>query len=322
MDQNVEVSIISPVFNESENIETFVTRVFQTMRESGLSWELIIVDDGSTDGSSDALKRLSQEKSELRVLVLSKNFGQTPAIQAGFDKARGKYYVTLDSDLQNDPKDIPKVLNKLIDEKLDLVVGWRKNRKDNFFLRSLPSMIANNLIGKITGVKLNDYGCSLKAYNAAILKEVRLYGEMHRFIPAWMATKISPDKIKQIEVDHHPRLAGVSKYGIFRTFRVFVDLISVYFFMRFFSRPGHFFGLIGLITGFFGTAILIYLVSIKLFYGIDIGDRPLLLAGTLLVVVGVQFISLGVIGEILSRTYYASSKEKSYLVRWDSHDEQ
>ena len=183
-------------------------------------------------------------------------------------------------------------------------------------------MIANNLIGKITGVKLNDYGCSLKAYNAAILKEVRLYGEMHRFIPAWMATKISPDKIKQIEVDHHPRLAGVSKYGIFRTFRVFVDLISVYFFMRFFSRPGHFFGLIGLILGFVGAAILIYLVSIKLFYGIDIGDRPLLLAGTLLVVVGVQFISLGVIGEILSRTYYASSKEKSYLVRWDSHDEQ
>ena len=322
MDQNVEVSIISPVFNESENIENFVTRVFQTMRESRLSWELIIVDDGSTDGSSNALKRLSQEKSELRVLVLSKNFGQTPAIQAGFDKARGKYYVTLDSDLQNDPKDIPKVLNKLIDEKLDLVVGWRKNRKDNFFLRSLPSMIANNLIGKITGVKLNDYGCSLKAYNAAILKEVRLYGEMHRFIPAWMATKISPDKIKQIEVDHHPRLAGVSKYGIFRTFRVFIDLISVYFFMRFFSRPGHFFGLIGLITGFVGTAILIYLVSIKLFYGIDIADRPLLLAGTLLVVVGVQFISLGVIGEILSRTYYASSKEKSYLVRWDSHDKQ
>tara|TARA_S200000501_G_C20865772_1_gene761870 strand:+ start:3226 stop:4194 length:969 start_codon:yes stop_codon:yes gene_type:complete len=322
MDQNVEVSIISPVFNESENIETFVTRVFQTMRESGRGWELIIVDDGSTDGSSDTLKRLSQDKPELRVLILSKNFGQTPAIQAGFDKARGKYYVTLDSDLQNDPKDIPKVLNKLIDEKLDLVVGWRKNRKDNFFLRNLPSMIANKLIGKITGVKLNDYGCSLKAYNAAILKEVRLYGEMHRFIPAWMATKISPDKIKQIEVDHHPRMAGNSKYGIFRTFRVFVDLISVYFFMRFFSRPGHFFGLIGLVLGFVGAAILIYLVSIKLFYGIDIGDRPLLVAGTLLVVVGVQFISLGVIGEILSRTYYASSNEKSYLVRWDSHNEE
>ena len=322
MDKDIEVSIISPVLNESENIESFVNSVFQTMSENRYTWELIIVDDGSTDGSNDILKKMSKDRPQLRALLLSKNFGQTSAIQAGFDKAKGKYFVTLDSDLQNDPKDIPKILNKLINEKLDLVVGWRKNRKDNFFLRNFPSMIANSLIGRITGVRLNDYGCSLKAYNAAILKEVRLYGEMHRFIPAWMATKIPPDKIKQIEVDHHPRLAGVSKYGISRTFRVFVDLISVYFFMRFFNRPGHFFGLIGLILGLIGTAILTYLVTIKLFYGIDIGDRPLLLAGTLLVVVGVQFISLGVIGEILSRTYYASSKEKSYLVRWDSHNEE
>tara|TARA_B100000401_G_scaffold269994_1_gene184120 strand:- start:608 stop:1576 length:969 start_codon:yes stop_codon:yes gene_type:complete len=320
MDENIEISIISPVYNESDNIEIFINKVFQVMGESSRNWELIMIDDGSTDGSRDILKKLSKEKPELRALLLSKNFGQTPAIQAGFDKAKGKYFVTLDSDLQNDPKDIPRVLNKLIDEELDLVVGWRKNRKDNFFLRNFPSMIANTLIGIITGVRLNDYGCSLKAYNASILKEVRLYGEMHRFIPAWMATKIPPEKIKQIEVEHHPRVAGVSKYGISRTFRVFVDLISVYFFMRFFNRPGHFFGLIGLILSSIGTIMLAYLVAIKLYYGVDIGDRPLLIAGTLLVVVGVQFISLGVIGEILSRTYYASSNEKSYLVRWDSHD--
>ena len=320
MDENIEISIISPVYNESDNIEIFINKVFQVMGESSRNWELIIIDDGSTDGSRDILKKLSKEKPELRALLLSKNFGQTPAIQAGFDKAKGKYFVTLDSDLQNDPKDIPRVLNKLIDEELDLVVGWRKNRKDNFFLRNFPSMIANTLIGIITGVRLNDYGCSLKAYNASILKEVRLYGEMHRFIPAWMATKIPPEKIKQIEVEHHPRVAGVSKYGISRTFRVFVDLISVYFFMRFFNRPGHFFGLIGLILSSIGTIMLAYLVAIKLYYGVDIGDRPMLIAGTLLVVVGVQFISLGVIGEILSRTYYASSNEKSYLVRWDSHD--
>lgn len=320
MDENIEISIISPVYNESDNIEIFINKVFQVMGESSRNWELIIIDDGSTDGSRDILKKLSKEKPELRALLLSKNFGQTPAIQAGFDKAKGKYFVTLDSDLQNDPKDIPRVLNKLIDEELDLVVGWRKNRKDNFFLRNFPSMIANTLIGIITGVRLNDYGCSLKAYNASILKEVRLYGEMHRFIPAWMATKIPPEKIKQIEVEHHPRVAGISKYGISRTFRVFVDLISVYFFMRFFNRPGHFFGLIGLILSSIGTIMLAYLVAIKLYYGVDIGDRPLLIAGTLLVVVGVQFISLGVIGEILSRTYYASSNEKSYLVRWDSHD--
>lgn len=320
MDENIEISIISPVYNESDNIEIFINKVFQVMGESSRNWELVIIDDGSTDGSRDILKKLSKEKPELRALLLSKNFGQTPAIQAGFDKAKGKYFVTLDSDLQNDPKDIPRVLNKLIDEELDLVVGWRKNRKDNFFLRNFPSMIANTLIGIITGVRLNDYGCSLKAYNASILKEVRLYGEMHRFIPAWMATKIPPEKIKQIEVEHHPRVAGISKYGISRTFRVFVDLISVYFFMRFFNRPGHFFGLIGLILSSIGTIMLAYLVAIKLYYGVDIGDRPLLIAGTLLVVVGVQFISLGVIGEILSRTYYASSNEKSYLVRWDSHD--
>ena len=228
--------------------------------------------------------------------------------------------MTLDSDLQNDPKDIPNLLHKLINENLDLVVGWRKDRKDNFLFRNLPSYIANKLIGAITGVKLNDYGCSLKAYNAKILREVKLYGEMHRFIPAWMATKVSAKKIDELVVDHHPRIAGESKYGISRTFRVFLDLISVYFFMRFFSRPGHFFGFLGLLMTFVGVAILSYLIFIKFIYSMDIGDRPLLIAGTIFTVVGVQFISLGVIGEILSRTYYASSKEKSYLVKWDSKD--
>ena len=177
MDENIEISIISPVYNESDNIEIFINKVFQVMGESSRNWELVMIDDGSTDGSRDILKKLSKEKPELRALLLSKNFGQTPAIQAGFDKAKGKYFVTLDSDLQNDPKDIPRVLNKLIDEELDLVVGWRKNRKDNFFLRNFPSMIANTLIGIITGVRLNDCSCSLKAYNASILKS-RLYSEI------------------------------------------------------------------------------------------------------------------------------------------------
>jgi len=320
MTKSLDISIISPIYNEVENIDPFIKSVEETMSAQNWSWELILIDDGSDDGSLEKLKSISKEKINIRVLALSKNFGQTPAIQAGFDNAYGKYYVTLDSDLQNDPKDIPLIINKLIQEDLDLVVGWRKKRKDNFFMRNLPSMIANNLIGMITKVKLNDYGCSLKAYNSEILKEVKLYGEMHRFIPAWMATKIPPHKIDEVEVRHHPRIAGESKYGISRTFRVFLDLISVYFFMRFFSRPGHFFGLIGLILSFFGLLILGYLVSLKLFYGLDIGDRPLLIAGTILLVVGVQFISLGVIGEILSRTYFASSKEKSYFIRWDSNN--
>jgi len=319
MEKKLEVSIISPVFNERENLKTFVDSVIKVMHSTGMSWELIVVDDGSDDGSTTVIKELTNQDN-IKCLLLAKNYGQTTAIQAGFDNAIGKYLVTLDSDLQNDPKDIPALLHKLIEEELDLVVGWRKNRKDNYFLRNLPSSIANKLIGNITGVKLHDYGCSLKAYRADVLKEVRLYGEMHRFIPAWMATKIPASKISELVVTHHPRIAGKSKYGISRTFRVFVDLISVYFFMRFFSRPGHFFGLIGLLLSSIGSLILIYLVSLKFIYGLDIGDRPLLIAGTLLVVVGIQFISFGVIGEILSRTYFASSKEKSYFIRWNSDD--
>ena len=321
MEKNIEISVIAPVLDEKENLISFVNSVTTVMNEFGKEWEMIVIDDGSTDGSADTLKSLSTNP-RIRSLLLAKNFGQTSAIQAGFDNALGKYYVTLDSDLQNDPKDIPNLLKKLIDENLDLVVGWRKNRKDNYLLRNFPSMIANKLIGKITGVKLHDYGCSLKAYRAEVLKEVRLYGEMHRFIPAWIATKIPPSNIAEMEVTHHPRIAGTSKYGISRTFRVFVDLISVYFFMRFFSRPGHFFGLIGLMLSTIGSLVLMYLVGLKLLYGMDIGDRPLLVAGTLLVVVGIQLISLGVIGEILSRTYFASSKEKSYFIRWDSNEKE
>ena len=322
MESKTDISIISPIYNEQENIRNFVSAVYSTMSSQNCNWELILVDDGSTDESRSLLKSLAKDHHNLRVLLLSKNFGQTPAIQAGFDHAKGNVIVTLDSDLQNDPKDIPLLVNKLKNENLDLVVGWRKDRKDNFFLRNFPSMIANYLIRSITGVKLNDYGCSLKAYNAKILKEIRLYGEMHRFIPAWMATKIPPSKIKEVVVTHHPRVAGISKYGISRTYRVFVDLISVFFFMKFFSKPGHFFGLIGIFLSIIGSLILFYLASLKIIYGLDIGDRPLLLAGTLLVVVGVQFISLGVIGEILSRTYFASSKEKSYFIRWDSNDKE
>ena len=321
MEKKLDISVISPVFNEVDNLETFVESVTEVMNSINMSWELIIVDDGSDDGSSKILKKIGHQEN-IRSILLSKNYGQTTAIQAGFDNAVGEYFVTLDSDLQNDPKDIPTLIQKLIKEELDLVVGWRKDRKDNYFFRNLPSILANKLIGTITGVKLHDYGCSLKAYRGEVLREVKLYGEMHRFIPAWMATKIPPSKISEIEVTHHPRIAGESKYGISRTFRVFVDLISVYFFMKFFSRPGHFFGLIGLLLSSLGALILIYLISLKLIHGLDIGDRPMLIAGTLLVVVGIQLVSLGVIGEILSRTYYASSKEKSYFIRWDSDDKE
>ncbi len=194
MEKKLDISVISPVFNELENLETFVESVTAVMNSTNMSWELIIVDDGSNDGSSKILKKIGHQEN-IRSILLSKNYGQTTAIQAGFDNAVGEYFVTLDSDLQNDPKDIPMLIQKLINEELDLVVGWRKDRKDNYFFRNLPSILANKLIGTITGVKLHDYGCSLKAYRAEVLKEVKLYGEMHRFIPAWMATKIPASKI-------------------------------------------------------------------------------------------------------------------------------
>ena len=206
MDQQLEISIVAPVFNERDNLDEFISSVLQVMKAQNQTFELIIIDDGSTDGSEKLLTTAADNHLELRVLRLSRNFGQTAAIQAGFDVAKGKYLVTLDSDLQNDPKDITKLIKKLKEENLDLVVGWRKNRKDNFFLRNFPSRVANLLIGRITKVKLNDYGCSLKAYNSEILREVKLFGEMHRFIPAWMATKIPPEKISEVEVEHHARV--------------------------------------------------------------------------------------------------------------------
>ena len=217
----MDVSIISPVFNEKDNLEPFIKQVSDALSKEAWTWELILVDDGSEDGSFNLLQKLSKSQKNLRIISLSKNFGQTSAIQAGFDNASGKYLVTLDSDLQNDPKDIPNLLHKLINENLDLVVGWRKDRKDNFLFRNLPSYIANKLIGAITGVKLNDYGCSLKAYNAKILREVKLYGEMHRFIPAWMATKVSAKKIDELVVDHHPRIAENQNTGFLEPLEFF-----------------------------------------------------------------------------------------------------
>ncbi|MEW6353695.1 MAG: glycosyltransferase family 2 protein [Pseudomonadota bacterium] len=308
------LSLVIPMYNEEANVAPLLERVHAALADYAQPWELILVNDGSGDATEQHMRDgAARYGAHVRIIGLQRNFGQTAAMQAGIDAARGDVIVTLDGDLQNDPADIPRMVQRLLREDLDLLVGWRKARKDNFWLRTLPSRIANKLIGRITGVPLHDYGCSLKVYRASVIKSVRLYGEMHRFIPAWMATSTLTSRIKEEVVAHHPRSFGTSKYGISRTFRVLFDLLSVYFFIRFRARPGHYFGAIGLFFGLLGALALGYLFIVKIFFGADIGTRPLLLIGILFMVMAVQFITTGVLSEFLARTYFESGP--SYIVR-------
>lgn len=313
------LSLVVPLYNELDNVAPLLAGIHQALAVYPYPWELIAVDDGSTDGTAE---RLSEEAKRygphMRALILQRNFGQTAAMQAGIDAARGDVIATLDGDLQNDPSDIPRLVGRLLTEELDLVVGWRQQRQDNVWLRTIPSRIANRLIGNITGVRLHDYGCSLKVYRSAVIKQVRLYGEMHRFIPAWMSVRTAPSRIREEVVNHRARVHGESKYGIGRAFRVVVDLLSVYFFLRFLTRPGHFFGRIGLASGGVGLLVLFYLLVQKLFFAATIGTRPLLLVGVLLVLMAVQFLTTGVLSELITRTYLSSSANSSYAVRPDS----
>ncbi len=308
------LSIVIPIYNEEESIAPQLTQIHDALENYQHPWELIIVDDGSTDDTSLRTKFAIEEfGSHVRLINLQRNFGQTAAMQAGFDAARGEVIVTLDGDLQNDAKDIPRLVKRLLDEDLDLVSGWRKSRKD-YFLRRILSSAANFLIRNITKVNLHDYGCTLKAFRAEIIKPVRLFGEMHRFIPAWMATQTAPARIKEEVVAHHPRQFGQSKYGLSRTFRVILDLLAVYFFLRYRAKPGHFFGKIGFIFGALGSVALGYLLALKLFFGENIGSRPLLLIGVLFIVLAVQMITTGVLSELVSRNYYETGDIKSYTI--------
>jgi glycosyltransferase involved in cell wall biosynthesis len=310
------LSVVIPMYNEEGSVAPLLARVHDALQAYPQPWELIMVDDSSTDDTVWRLRREATRYGEhVRVIALQRNFGQTAAMQAGIDAARGDVVATLDGDLQNDPTDIPRMVRRLLEEDLDLVVGWRRSRQDNLWLRKVPSWLANRLIARITGVHLHDYGCSLKVYRASVIKAVRLYGHMHRFIPAWVAAMTSPARIKEEEVLHHPRRFDQSKYGIGRTFQVVLDLLAVYFFMRFWARPGHFFGKIGLFFGALGTLALVYLFVLKVFFGESIGTRPLLMAGVLLVVVSVQFLTTGVLSELTARTYFESSNTKPYVIR-------
>ncbi|TAL22558.1 MAG: glycosyltransferase [Aquabacterium sp.] len=299
------LSVVVPMYNEVENAPVMVEAIQNALAHYPHLWELVVVDDGSSDGTVQALEQAARRFGpHIRVVALWRNFRQTAAMQAGIDAARGDVIVTLDGDLQNDPRDIPKLVRRLLIDNLDLCAGWRENRQDGMVMRKIPSKIANRLIRRITGLPFRDLGCSLKAYRAEVLKRVRLYGEMHRFIPAWMATVTSPNRMAEEPVRHHARLHGESKYGISRTLRVIVDLLAVYFFLRFPTRPGHFFGGIGIIIGTIGALILSYLGVLKLF-GESIGGRPLLWLGALCALGGLQFLTTGVLAELLIRIYYS-----------------
>lgn len=306
------LSVVVPVYNEEESIPLLYQRLTVELESLGLPYEIIAVDDGSRDRSFDLLRDLARRDRRLRVVRFRRNFGQTAAFSAGFDRARGDVVVTIDADLQNDPADIAALLTK-IEEGYDVVSGWRERRHDPFLNRRLPSMIANRLISWATGVHLHDYGCSLKAYRRDVVRGIRLYGELHRFIPAiasWQGVAVT-----ELPVRHAPRRFGTSKYGINRTLRVLLDLVTVRFLLSYGTRPMQIFGLLGILAGGAGLAIGAYLTWIKLAYGAAIADRPLLLLAVLLIVLGVQFISLGLIGELVVRTYYETQAKPIYVVR-------
>lgn len=305
------VSLVIPVYNEEDNVEPLHERLEGVLSRLGTEYEIIYVDDGSTDRTLSLLEQAQQKNPNVTVLSLRRNFGQTAAFAAGFDFSRGDVVITMDGDLQNDPNDIPKLLELTKDN--DLVSGWRKNRKDPFFSRRLPSMMANWLISRVTGVKLHDYGCSLKAYRRDVIKNLKLYGEMHRFIPAvasWYGVRVA-----EVETTHHPRMRGKSKYGISRTIKVVLDLVTVKFLQSFSTRPLQFFGPIGIAGGFIGFLILAYLSIDKLLFGSPIGGRPLLLLGALLIIVGVQFIGMGLLGEMIVRVYHETQRKPIYVIK-------
>ena len=307
----MDLSVVIPVYNEEENVEPLIIEIEAALAALGKKYEIIVVDDGSKDATFVKLRSIHKRVAKLQVVRLKRNFGQTAAIAAGLAHARGVVVILMDGDAQNDPADIPALLRKL-DEGNDLVAGWRYNRQDPFINRRLPSMIANRLISSTTHVKLHDYGCTLKAMRQDVAKNLRLYGEMHRFIPAIAYERGA--RIAELKVNHRPRLRGTSKYGITRTLRVALDLLTVKFLSSYSTRPSHVFGPIGLGSGVLGFVIGLYLTAQKILYGQDIGGRPLLLLAVLLIFIGFQFVTMGLLGEMLARTYHESQDRPVYVV--------
>lgn len=308
----VDLSIVIPIYNEVETLPHLVEQVIQGVAEFSGTYEIICVDDGSQDGSVELLKQLVIRHSTLRAVILRRNYGQTAAMAAGFEHAQGHTIVTMDGDLQNDPQDILPLVYKL-NEGYDLVSGWRRKRQDAALTRLLPSKIANIIIGKVTDVKIRDYGCSLKAYRADLVADMKLYGELHRFLPA--LAFIEGARVTEMPVRHHARQHGQSKYGLSRTFRVVMDLLTVAFMKTFLTRPMHVFGSLGMLTLGGGSLLGFYLAFTKIFLGQSIGDRPLLLLAVLLILAGVQLFCVGLLAELLMRTYHESQNRPIYRVR-------
>jgi glycosyltransferase involved in cell wall biosynthesis len=306
------ISLVIPIYNEAENLKPLCDRIREALAPTGWQYEVVFVNDGSSDGSDLILKALHEEDAHIKALCFRRNFGQTAALAAGFAYAHGEIIVSLDGDLQNDPIDIPLLVAKL-NEGFDLVNGWRINRQDPFLHRRLPSHIANSVISLTTGVKLHDYGCTLKALRRDVAKQLKLYGEMHRFIPALVSDL--GGKIAELPVTHHPRRRGSSKYGLARTLWVILDLLMVKFFSHYATRPSHLFGLLGVVASLLGGGITILLGLQKIFFDAQLANRPLLLLGILLIVIGVQFISMGLIGEMLARTYHESQEKPIYVIK-------
>lgn len=315
----VDLSVVIPIYNEAENVEALCREFMDTLDAWGRSYEVILVDDGSADESYAKLARLQAQHPQLRVIQFRRNFGQTAAFAAGFAYARGHLIATADGDLQNDPRDLPAMIARLEGQApgdattYDIVCGWRKDRKDTFINRRLPSILANRLISWATGVPLHDYGCSLKVFRAEVVKPLRLYGEMHRFLPA-LASHMGVRIAEQV-VNHRARQFGKSKYGISRTIRVMLDLVTVKFLLSYSTRPLQMFGLMGVVMGGAGGVILLYLTWLKYFGQQGIGDRPLLLFGILLVFTGVQLLTVGLLAELQARTYHESQGKPIYVVR-------
>jgi glycosyltransferase involved in cell wall biosynthesis len=307
-----DLSVVIPVKNESANLEPLYAELTATLRARGGTYEILFIDDGSTDDSFEVMARLQAQDPHVRVIRFRRNFGQTAGFAAGFAHARGRVIVTLDGDRQNDPRDIPMLVDRLADG-YDIVCGWRRDRKDRWLTRRVPSMIANWLISRATGVALHDYGCSLKAFRAEVVKPLRLYGEMHRFIPA-IASEMGV-RIAEVVVHHRPRQEGTSKYGLSRTIRVVLDLLTVKFLLSYSTRPLQMFGLIGIVLAGTGLLITAWLAVQRLVFEQAIGDRPLLLLGILLLFLGVQFVTLGLLAELQTRTYHESQDKPTYAIR-------
>lgn len=319
---SIDLSLVIPVYNEEENLRPLADEIEAALRDQPLTYELIFIDDGSSDNSFPILRQLCQTDERIVAIRFRRNHGQTAAFAAGFNHARGHYILTMDADRQNDPADIPQLMAK-IQEGYDVVNGWRQNRKDAFLMRRLPSRIANRLITRLTHVPLRDRGCSLRLFRAEVVRDLHLYGEMHRFIPEMV--NFAGFTMTEAPVNHRPRVAGTSKYGISRTFRVILDLFTILFLRRYSDRPMRLFGALGILLGGIGGVLGLYLAGLKIWAGVErgiagfqamrIGERPLLLLAVLLIILGAQFLMMGLIAELIVRTYYEVQGKPVYYIR-------